>query len=87
MPPFGAAHIKKGFDSMYYWETKNMSGYETKLRAALRKIDFYAEDGENVVLKYDPETSPVSPVYLCDLDAFGECPKACKDCENCKPCN
>ena len=72
---------------MYYWETKEMCGYETSLRAALRQIYLHANEGEDVVLKFDPEASPVSPVYPCDLDAFGECPKGYRDCENCKPCN
>lgn len=72
---------------MYYWETRDYSGYETKLAAALRQIYLHANEGEEVVLKYDPEVSPEPRVYPCDLDAFGECPKACKDCANCKPCN
>ena len=40
---------------MYYWETKEMCGYETKLHAALRQIYLHANDGEDVVLKYDAE--------------------------------
>lgn len=35
----------------------------------------------------DEEDEEESPVYPCDLDAFGECSRDCKDCANCKPCN
>ena len=24
-------------------------------------------------------------IYRCDLNTFGECPFACRDCANCKP--
>lgn len=26
-------------------------------------------------------------IYPCDVDIFGECPKKCKDCENCQGWN
>jgi hypothetical protein len=51
----------KGEKYMYYWETREMCGYETKLRAALRQIYLHAEEGEAVVLKFDPEVAPPTP--------------------------